>query len=78
MDEKTRQDLENQLENLKVQNSVFMARVGMPPVPAIAPGVPVPIPMDMVLNPYLDAMRKHGEDFDRLLRIVESLLNDGA
>lgn len=76
MDDKTRRDLENQLEALKAQNSAFIAKVGMPPVPAVAPGMPVVIPLDASLAVYLDALRKHGEDFNRLLNIVQTILTD--
>lgn len=76
MEEKTRQELVEQLEAIRAENTAFMAKMCMMPIPLFGPGVLMPIPMDTTLQPYLNALERHAASYHRLLGIVEKLLTD--
>lgn len=76
MDEKKRNELDNLLTVMRAHNSAFLGLVGMPPIPLVGGIPPMPIPTEPTLAPYLQALRRHGEDFDKLITIVQELLKD--
>ncbi len=74
MDEKTRSEMKAQLDEMTIGNARFRALVGMPPVPILGGLVPVPISVEPALMPYLQALRSHAEDFDKLVILLKRLV----
>ncbi|HSB55726.1 MAG TPA: hypothetical protein VLD58_15300 [Gemmatimonadales bacterium] len=75
MDDKTRRELKNQLQTLGANNAGFRGLMGLPPTPIVGGVPPVPIPTDLALNPYLHGLRQHADDFDRLLKLLETVVD---
>jgi hypothetical protein len=75
MNDKTRRELKNQIQVLLATNNSFRGLMGMPPSPIVGGLPPVPIPTDMALNPYLQGLRQHAEDFDKLIKMLDTILD---
>lgn len=75
MDEKTRAELKSLLVVASVNNSNFRGTMGLPPSPIIGGIPPVPIPISPALAPYLYAIRQHAEDFDRLIKVLDRVID---
>lgn len=76
MDDKTRTEFKSVVLMLSASNSGFRQMMGLPPTPIIGGVPPVPIPTHTALAPYLQALRQHADDFDRLLKVVDGLIDE--
>lgn len=76
MDDKTRTALKNEIVILSSTNNGFRQMMGLPPSPIIGGMPPVPIPTYPALAPYLQALRQHADDFDRLLKLIDGLIDE--
>ncbi len=75
MDLPTKSQLKAQIGAMKGMNSSFKALVSTPPAPVMGGMPPMPISLQPALTPYLNALKMHADNFDKLLKVLEEAID---
>lgn len=76
MDFTTKSKLKAQIFAMSSVNNAFKAAMVMPSIPVVAGVPPTPIIIQPALAPYLSALKMHAEEFDKLLKVLEELVDN--
>ena len=75
MDSVTKIRLRAKISGLSATNQAFKGMMGMSPPPVIAGSPPMPIILLPALQPYLQALTNHADNFDRLLKLLDEMID---
>lgn len=75
MDAMTKTRLKAQVSTLVAMNQAFKASVGMAVPPVMAGAPPMPVMIEPALGAHLSALRKHADDYDKMLQLLSSIID---
>jgi hypothetical protein len=75
MDSMVRTKLKAQIAAMSASNNAFKAMMGITPMPVVAGIPPLPIVLQPVLAPYLAALQMHADEFAKLLKVCEEIID---
>ena len=75
MDSMAKTKLKSQVVALSAVNNQFKSLVGIQPPPVVGGMPPVPINVAPAFAPLLAALKLHADEFDKLLKVVNEIID---